>query len=143
MKKRLWSICLCTGVMCMLYPLSIMAKGYMGGRGDVVVAEEPADTGDDGDDGGVPDTVDGPNNDNMSDAGKLFGDLYVILRQMGGSEDTKLVPNEDGLLVVADPAVNPIVGGEPVLTVIDPPLVWTPIDYKDNADYGWYAAEVE
>ncbi|WP_136808198.1 hypothetical protein [Desulfosediminicola flagellatus] len=125
----------------MLYPLSIMAKGYMGGRGDVVVAEEPADTGDDGGDGGVPDTVDGPNNDNMSDAGKLFGDLYVILRQMGGAEDKKLVPNEDGSLVVS----STVVGGEPVLTVVDPPTNGTDGEIfvdVNKLDYGWYAAEI-
>jgi hypothetical protein len=109
----------------------------MGGQSDIVVAEEPIVETEE--DGGIPDTVDGPLNDNMSDSGKLFGDLYVILRQLGKDGETKLVLNEDGKTFSTSYAV---VGGEPVLTVIDPPAdLSTAIDYHDKADYGWYAAE--
>lgn len=142
MKKRLPSICLYAGIVSLLLPSAIMAKGYMGGRSEIVVAEElPATTTDDSE--GVPDTVDGPINDKMADSGKLFGDLYVILRQQGELYEEKLVPetNPDGTpkltgdiqLLVKSPTV---VGGEPVLTVIDPESTFTTLK-----DYGWYAAE--
>lgn len=48
--------------------------------------------------GGIPDTVEGPLNDKMSDQGKLFGDLYKILRYQGTEE------------------YSDAVGGEPVLS---------------------------
>ena len=133
----------------LIYPLMAMAKGYMGGRGETIVAEEPTVAPDDT--GEIPDEVEGPLNDKMSDAGKLFGDLYVILRQQGVVGDRKLVPqvNADGDAVLTgdfqlfSEAVNDtdtpdaIVGGEPVLTVIDPD------DVNAFADYGWYAADTD
>ncbi len=131
---------------CLASPTAAMAAGK-GYRGGTVVAEEdpPVDTG------GIPDTVEGPLNDMMSDAGKLYGDLYVILRQHGVVDDKKLDPaveadgdpmlNEDGFqqfTIVGNTGAldDPIVGGEPVLTVIDPG------DENAYADYGWYAAEI-
>ena len=55
-------------IFCLAVPAGeLAAKGYMGGRGDVVAEEEPPD-----DTGGLPDTVEGPLNDKMSDSGKLF-----------------------------------------------------------------------
>lgn len=98
--------------------LAIAGNGFMGGRGQIVVDEEPA-----ADEGGIPDSVEGPLNDKMADQGKLFGDLYKILRYQGG--ETKLAPEVDAegnavyngengeqLLVEAGSAV----GGEPVLS---------------------------
>jgi hypothetical protein len=91
--------------------------------------------------GGMPDTVEGPLRDKMSDAGDLYGDLYVLYRYQGG--ETKNVPavDENGDPVMAetdwiDADGNPVldengvpykvlrqvwttataVGGEPVLT---------------------------
>ena len=102
------------------------------------------DTGD----GGLPDTVEGPLNDKMADSGKLFGDLYKILRYTGG--ETKMVPevNDDGVAVcrdststsdpkefiecTADNAKQYLVpgptaiGGEPIL----------------SDGYGWYVKEL-
>ena len=75
---------------CLVVPSAALAgRGYMGGSGDVVADEPPDDTGGDG---GMPDDNEGPLNDKMSDAGKLFGDLYKILRQQGVAGDQKLVP---------------------------------------------------
>lgn len=93
----------------------------------------------------MPDTVEGPLNDRMADAGKLYGDLYVILRQLGTSDETKLVPEVDSL---GNPIISnagyqllvpsaTVVGGEPVLTVIDPGM-----DNK-RLDYGWYVEDTE
>ena len=77
---------------------ALAGNGYMGGSGTVTtpdpVVEEPADT-----------TTDGPLNDNMSESGALFGDLFVIDRYLGG--ETKRVP-------AVDPAT-----GEPVLVLGD------------------------
>lgn len=44
--------------------------------------------------GGMPDTVEGPLNDMMSDQGKLFGDLYKILRYQGTEEDSNAIGGE-------------------------------------------------
>lgn len=126
----------------LVFPALTMGKGYMGGKGTVAVEEPAADAEDD--DGGVPDTVEGPLNDKTSDAGKLFGDLYTILRQEGGGGDQKLVPKVD---VNGEPVLNTggfqdlvvittgIIGGEPVLTVIDPG------ETNKYSDYGYYADE--
>jgi len=162
--KKLLCICLITGLGCLLIPtVGMTGKGYMGGSGTVTVTEEPtvAPTKTTPDTGGLPDTVDGPLNDKMADSGKLFGDLYVILRQQGISTDKKLVPattpegtpivtptypndyfinNGKGiqLLVETTNATNldNVIGGEPVLTVIDPGTTGV------YSDYGWYAAEI-
>jgi len=106
---------------CLAVPsVALAGNGYMGGSGDVVVADEPPD--DAGGDGGVPDGM-GPINDMMSDQGKLYGDLYVIQRYRG--TETKLVPevDEDGnpefngadgeQLLIPGPIA---IGGEPMLT---------------------------
>ncbi len=53
------------------------------------------------DEGGLPDTVEGPLNDKLADAGKLFGDLYKILRYEGGE-----VKSDDMIAI----------GGEPILS---------------------------
>lgn len=78
---------------------AMAGNGYMGGNGTVTtpdpVVEEPADGS----------STDGPLNDNMSESGKLFGDLYVIDRYLGG--EIKRVP-------AVDPAT-----GEPVLVMGD------------------------
>ena len=146
--KKLLSICMVTCLSCLLIPaVGLAGKGYMGGAGNMVVDEPPADTG--GSEGGLPDTVEGPLNDKMADSGKLFGDLYTILRQKGVIGDKKLVPetNADGTPKLTDgvqrlvPIINTaeypdnVIGGEPVLTVIDPGST------GDYSDYGWYAAE--
>jgi hypothetical protein len=156
---------------CLAVPSAALAgKGYMGGKGEVVVAEEPP--ADVGGDGGMPSDIEGPLNDKMSDSGKLFGDLYRILRQQGFLGDKKLVPavnvaeepildygiysfeydiNNDGTVdYTYDPGIqlfalatntvgtpDAVVGGEPVLTVIDPGATTTTF-----SDYGWYAAEI-
>jgi len=111
-------------------PQAVFAgKGYMGGKGDLVVEEgSPAGEGD----SGMPDTVEGPLNDKMADSGKLFGDLYKILRYQGG--ETKMVPevNSDGTPVFNADGRQELVpggaaiGGEPILT----------------DDYAAYAVEV-
>ena len=149
--KTLYLFMIVLFAFCLTVPSAALAgKGYMGGSGsivppDPVVADEAT-----GDSGGVPDSVEGPENDMMSDAGKLFGDLYVILRQQGVVGDKKLVPDPDFVdneysiddhqpFLVAentDIAPDTIVGGEPVLTVIDS------MDNDSLADYGWYAAEI-
>ena len=78
---------------------ALAGNGYMGGSGTVTtpdpVVEEPADGS----------STDGPLNDNMSESGALFGDLFVIDRYLGG--ETKRVP-------AVDPAT-----GEPVLVLGD------------------------
>ena len=74
---------------CLATPAVVLAgNGFMGGKGLIVVEDEPSS-----DDGGIPDTVVGPENDKKSDQGKLFGDLYKILRYQG--TETKLIPNVD------------------------------------------------
>lgn len=104
-------------------PQSLLAgNGFMGGKGKITVDEEPA-VDDGNDDGGIPDDVEGPLNDKMSSQGKLFGDLYKILRYQGG--ETKQVPdvdtdgepifNSDGRQILVDGAIA-AVGGEPVLS---------------------------
>ncbi|MFT5700091.1 MAG: hypothetical protein ACI8ZB_002962 [Desulforhopalus sp.] len=127
----------------LVLPSMVVGKGYMGGNG-TVAAEEPAADTDDGS-GGLPDTVEGPLNDKMSDAGKLYGDLYTILRQEGGIWDQKLVPqvdtNGDPVLdsygfQILEVVTGKTVGGEPVLTVIDPGAT------NNYSDYGYYAAEI-
>ena len=148
---------MCSG--CLLLPtVGMTGKGYMGGAGNVSVAEEPVVTDTSESDGGIPDTVEGPINDKKSDSGKLFGDLYKLLRQQGVVGDKKLVPqvNADGPVIIDgfqrfDVLTNPTndsniaIGGEPVLTVIDPSDL--PVDatstvgFPDYSDYGWYAAE--
>ena len=153
--KRLVGVRVCVYAACLLVPSTAFSgRGYMGGSGGVVVDETPADVPPD--EGGVPDDVSGPLNDNMADSGKLFGDLYRILRQQGNLGDAKLVPevSEAGEPVLTnDPlfggpvqlfvevmntvtAPDAVIGGEPVLTVIDPGMTNT------FDDYGWYAAEI-
>ncbi|MFT5729330.1 MAG: hypothetical protein ACI8PB_003495 [Desulforhopalus sp.] len=145
----------------LVLPSMVVGKGYMGGRGTVAAEEPAADTDDGG--GGIPDTVEGPNNDMMSDAGKLYGDLYTILRQEGVVGDKKLVPDPDFVddensindyqqfVEKANTEEDPdtIVGGEPVLTVIDPGNQWkvdesgNKVYVNDGRDYGWYAADTD
>ena len=159
--ERILKACVLFCFGCLLVPTAGFAgKGYMGGTGTVtasggggggaqdepvVVEEEPNDTG------GLPADVEGPLNDKMADSGKLYGDLYVILRQQGVVGDKKLVPavNTAGEPVLTDgvqlfvsventaDAPDNIIGGEPVLTVIDPS------DDNSFADYGWYAADTD
>ena len=126
-------------VLCFIVPaLAIAGKGFMGGKGKIVEGEPPEDTG------GVQDGVEGPLNDKKSDSGKLYGDLYKILRQTGGAGDKKLVPHvdENGIPIMDENGFQGFVleedtiGGEPVLTVVDPGSENT------YADYGWYAQEV-
>ena len=111
-------------------PTGVAGNGLMGGRGAIVVENPPAlEEGDSAtDEGGLPDTVEGPLNDNMADAGKLFGDLYKILRYEGGEASTHydiLDTDNDGVPeAVGTP--DSAIGGEPVL----------------SEDYGWYAAEI-
>lgn len=144
MRKRMSIIGMAVGTLCLLTPSVILAKGYMGGRGDIVVDEEPVPVVTE-DSSGVPDTVDGPLNDNMADAGKLFGDLYVILRHLGYPDEQKLVPetNPEGIPVLTNGVQlfvksDTLFGGEPVLTVADSDSYAD----TDRRDYGWYAAEV-
>lgn len=99
-----------------------------GGSGGVVVSED-----DGSDSGGMPSDIEGPLKDKMSDAGDLYGDLYVLYRYQGG--ETKRVPavDENGEPVFetvewVDPNGNIstvqrqawttaiAVGGEPILT---------------------------
>lgn len=121
---------------------AMAGNGFMGGRGTITVEEEPEPDVDA--DGSIPDDVDGPLNDEMSNQGKLFGDLFKILRYTGG--EIKLVPevNVSGQPVCRDAngeetdcespgaiqefvlGSNPAVGGEPVL----------------SEDYAQYAREV-
>lgn len=148
-------------VLCLVLPAAA-GKGYMGGSGSVTVAEEPVVVEEPvveeapPDTGGLLDTVEGPLNDKMSNAGKLFGDLYKILRQQGVAGDKKLVAG--GMTATADAyfaygdyagtyqalamseqdaALETIVGGEPVLTVIDR------VEANNFSDYGWYAVDTD
>ena len=119
--------------------MSFARGGFMGGQGDIVekVSPETVVTVVDevsSDETEVPVVVetDGPLNDNMSSQGKLFGDLYKILRYRG-SEASKLIPevNESGEPVLIDGIQQLVsgpapVGGEPLL----------------SAGYGYYAQEV-
>lgn len=116
--------------------MSFAGGGFMGGQGNIVDEVSSDETE-------VPVDVetDGPLNDNMSSQGKLFGDLYKILRYQG-SEESKLIPEVDNygapLLTDEDGVPDPIdgtqklvsgpapVGGEPVL----------------SGGYGYYAKEV-
>ncbi len=139
---------------CLLLPtVGVAGKGYMGGAGKVSVVEEPVVTETSESEGGVPDTVEGPLNDKKSASGKLFGDLYKLLRQRGGVGDSKLVPQVDGdgvpIIGLQPPdsfflqgiqlfdESNSVTGGEPILTVVDPP--GSVNNYKD---YGWFAVEI-
>ncbi|WP_136796442.1 hypothetical protein [Desulfosediminicola ganghwensis] len=125
--RKIRSISLMLFVLCFIVPaMAIAGKGFMGGKGTVVADEPPEDTGGAG-------GSEGPVNDKKSDAGKLYGDLYKVLRQAGGAGDTKLVPDGDGNLEVG---YNTI-GGEPVLTVIDPEDLDGRASIRE--DYGWYA----
>jgi hypothetical protein len=127
MKKVLRSICLCSGVLCLFTPSVLIAgNGFMGGSGTVIVEEESTIVSSE-----IPEDVDGPLNDKISDSGKLFGDLYKILRYQGG--ETKLIPevndklnpvcrdNEEVVVCAEDTKqflVEAIaVGGEPALSV--------------------------
>ena len=80
------------------------------------------------DEGGLPDTVEGPLNDRMADAGKLFGDLYKILRYEGGEASIHydIVDSNDDGAPEAIGTAHTAIGGEPEL----------------SEDFGWYAAEV-
>ncbi len=135
-------------ILYLINPMEAMAKG--GGTETTVTAEEPLTEASVS--GGVPDTVEGPINDKMSDSGKLLGDLYKILRQQGGPGDQKLIPrvNTAGkpeltngiqlfdIVENTEELPNAIVGGEPVLTVIDPGVTDSlPLDY------GWFAADTD
>lgn len=146
--KKLIIVCLISLSGHLFFPSAgITGKGYMGGKGDQP-SEEP-DSGSGGG-GGSTGTGGGHSTDQVSNSGKLYGDLYKILRQLGG--DRRLVPQVDqsgapvisaspnddfpnGIqrLVETDPAQ--VIGGEPVLTVINPETS------NDFSDYGWYAAE--
>ena len=96
----------------------------------------------------------------MADAGKLFGDLYKILRHKGTSGDKKLIPAVDskGVPVLTKGisgfpngtqlftvAINsgqipaPVIGGEPILTVVDAETY--PANPAKFSDYGWYSVE--
>lgn len=77
-------------------------KGYMGGSGTL---SSPDTAGEATITPTITDAApptDGPLNDNMSDSGKLFGDLYVIARYKGG--ETKMVPavDEKGLPILIE-----------------------------------------
>ena len=121
-------------------PAGMAGNGYMGGRGAIVVENPPAvEEGDSAtDEGGLPDTVEGPLNDKMADAGKLFGDLYKILRYEGGEDSysaydiTEDVTGYNVYSVTPDRDRDhdglyddPPVGGEPVLSNL----------------HGWYVVE--
>ena len=92
-----------------------------------------SEVSEEGSSGGMPSDIEGPLRDKMSDAGALFGDLYMLYRYQGG--ETKKVPevDADGNPVFeevewVDPNGNTCmvqrqkwttataVGGEPVLT---------------------------
>lgn len=150
---RCLTILLCTFFL--VIPAVSIAKGgggYMGGNGTVVAEEPSIETDSSGEESdGLPDSVEGPLNDKKSDSGKLFGDLYKILRQQGVAGDKKLVPEVNAagepvltggvqlFVVKENTAATPdaVVGGEPVLTVIDPG------DVNNFSDYGWYAADTD
>lgn len=83
-------------------------NGYMGGSGQLIVPEEPAA------DEGVPDDVDGPLTDTMSSQGKLYGDLFVILRYHGG--ELKMVPDVDA---VGNPVIDPVTGRQELVPLLD------------------------
>ena len=84
---------------------TLAAKG--GGRG--------AGGGGGSDGRGQPPTdLEGPINDKMSDQGKLFGDLFVILRYQGGEEKNIPVFDSDGNFSHFDKGTA--IGGEPILT---------------------------
>lgn len=148
-------------------------KGYMGGQGNIVVEEPPPITptepvtdtqpsSEPTDTTGVPDSVTGPLNDKMADSGKLFGDLYTIIRHQGILNDKKLVPSvtatgepeltydipgfEKGIqlfTVATNSTTTPdaVIGGEPILTVVDAETYDTS-NLTNFSDYGWYSAEI-
>lgn len=130
MKKASWLIvfiCLAGTAL----PQALLAgKGFMGGKGDIVVAEEPADDGGvPTDDGGMPADIEGPLNDNMSTSGALYGDLYKILRYMGAEEYTKYTFSYDSagrIVSFTQDDEATAIGGAPVLSEV----------------HGYYAAEV-
>jgi len=108
--------------------MSFAGGGFMGGQGDIVDEVSSDET-----EVTVDVETDGPLNDNMSSQGKLFGDLYKILRYQG-SEEYKLIPevDADGAPALNDDGIQELVpgpapvGGEPVL----------------SGGYGYYAKEV-
>lgn len=65
----------------------------------IITEEEPADSG-------LPDDIEGPLNDNMSESGALFGDLYRLARYKG----FEVVNGEKVPQTKRVPAVNPITG---------------------------------
>lgn len=161
--KTLPHCCFVVCLMSLLLPsLGVAGKGYMGGQGNIVVQEPPPPvitepvvaeptTSESTDTSGVPDTVTGPLNDKMADSGKLFGDLYKILRHKGAEGEQKLVPavTSEGVpiltggvqlfSVVTNPAsLDKVIGGEPILTVVDAET-YNP---ANRSDYGWYAVEI-
>lgn len=127
-------------------PSPLFAKQGVHIVGDEILVEET-------DDSGVPDDIDGPLNDNMSESGALFGDLYRLARYKGfevvnGEKvpQTKRVPAVDSAGEPVNTLINwtdpdgvtheiwvqgfmeaPAVGGEPILT----------------EDYAWVLADEE
>jgi len=163
-QKFQWSFLLAlivaAGLLLSLPQMSIAGKnGYMGGAGKIKVDEGAGGGG--SDTGGTGSDTGGSDGSQKSDTGKLFGDLYRILRQQGIEGDQKLVPQVDAAgpvltgLEITDPYYtyfpdgvqlfnvlenstdfpDEVIGGEPVLTVIDPGAE------NDLRDYGWYAVE--
>lgn len=123
--------------------MSFAGGGFMGGQGDIVdevssetvviVADEVSS-----EETEVPVDVetDGPLNDNMSSQGKLFGDLYKILRYQG-SEESKLIPQVDGN---GDPVLDLISGKQLLVASEEPPVGGEP---ELSEEYGYYAREVD
>ena len=115
--------------------MSFAGGGFMGGQATLVVAPVVDEVSSDEAEVPVDVETDGPLNDKMSSQGKLFGDLYKILRYQG-SEESKLIPkvdgngapvlNDDGIQDLVDSTVPPV-GGEPKL----------------SEGYGYYAKEVD
>ncbi|RJX35809.1 MAG: hypothetical protein C4531_01370 [Desulfurivibrio sp.] len=119
--------------------MSFAGGGFMGGQGDIVdevssatVVEEVST---DATEVPVDVETDGPLNDNMSSQGKLFGDLYKILRYQG-SEESKLIPQVDGN---GDPVLDLISGKQLLVASEEPPVGGEPVP---SAGYGYYVKEV-